>query len=232
MSIKTFIKSIPVLGPLAKALFGKKSHTNDQFPGSANYWENRYAQGGNSGAGSYNRLAEFKAEIINDFVAKNKVQSVIEFGCGDGNQLELANYPKYLGLDVSETILEQCRVRFEKDLSKEFQLSNELTNSDLRSELTMSLDVLFHLIEPTIFENYMRELFATSERFVIIYSSNFDKEQTFHEKDRKFTEWVAQNISEWRLIEEITNRYPFDPEHPNETSKADFFIYEKGQVQA
>ena len=38
------------------------------FPGSAEYWENRYAYGGSSGQGSYGRLAKFKAEVV-----KNKV---------------------------------------------------------------------------------------------------------------------------------------------------------------
>lgn len=227
MSFKSFIKSIPVLGPIAKAVFGKKAPSNDQFPGSANYWENRYAQGGNSGSGSYNRLAEFKAEIINNFVARNHVQSVIEFGCGDGNQLELAEYPDYIGLDVSETILDQCRQRYEGDTSKQFQISNPLTNKDLRADLTLSLDVLFHLIEQEVFENYLRELFASSERYVIIYSSNFEKEQTFHEKDRKFTDWVEKNIQGWEMIEHIPNRFPFDLEDPDNTSKADFFFYRK-----
>lgn len=227
MSLKSFIKSIPVIGPLARAMFGKKTPINDQFPGSAKYWENRYAEGGNSGAGSYNRLAEFKAEIINDFVSKNAVQSVIEFGCGDGNQLELANYPKYLGLDVSETILGQCEARFEGDDTKQFRLSDPSKNKDLRADLTLSLDVLFHLIEQEVFDSYLRELFASAEGYVIVFSSNFDKEQTFHEKDREFTKWIDANIEGWELIEEIPNRFPFDPENPNETSKADFFIYRK-----
>ena len=33
---------------------------------SKDYWEKRYSKGGNSGAGSYNNLALFKASIIND----------------------------------------------------------------------------------------------------------------------------------------------------------------------
>ncbi len=40
---------------------------NRSFDSSA-YWEERYIQGRNSGNGSYGRLAEFKAKIINDFV--------------------------------------------------------------------------------------------------------------------------------------------------------------------
>ncbi len=65
------------------------------FPGSDKYWEQRYAVGGNSGVGSYGKFANFKAEVINKFVREHKIKSVIEFGCGDGNQLKLANYPSY-----------------------------------------------------------------------------------------------------------------------------------------
>lgn len=74
-------------------------------PWSSEYWERRYAAGHNSGAGSYGALAEFKADVINRFVARNSVQTVIEFGCGDGAQLELADYRHYVGYDVSETVL-------------------------------------------------------------------------------------------------------------------------------
>jgi hypothetical protein len=33
-------------------------------------------------------------------VAERRIRSVIEFGCGDGNQLGLMRYPSYLGLDI------------------------------------------------------------------------------------------------------------------------------------
>ena len=44
---------------------------------TSEYWENRYKKSGNSGAGSYGRLAEFKADVINNFIAENKITSVI-----------------------------------------------------------------------------------------------------------------------------------------------------------
>ena len=55
---------------------------------SAAYWENRYASGGNSGAGSEGANAVWKATVINDFVASHYVRDVLEYGCGDGRQLE------------------------------------------------------------------------------------------------------------------------------------------------
>ena len=50
------------------------------FPSSQFYCENRYKKGGTSGAGSYDRTARFKADILNSFVKENNIESVIEFG--------------------------------------------------------------------------------------------------------------------------------------------------------
>ena len=41
------------------------------FTDSRSYWERRYAKGGDSGPGSYEELASFKATILNDFVAEH-----------------------------------------------------------------------------------------------------------------------------------------------------------------
>ncbi|WP_242447617.1 hypothetical protein [Priestia endophytica] len=68
------------------------------------YWEENYANGGNSGNGSYGVLAQFKGDVINQFINKKQIHTVIEFGCSDGNQLKYMNYPNYLGMDISQAI--------------------------------------------------------------------------------------------------------------------------------
>ena len=60
------------------------------FTDSGSYWEQRYVRKRTSGAGSYGRLAVHKAEVLNQFVTDNNIDTVVEFGCGDGNQLTLA----------------------------------------------------------------------------------------------------------------------------------------------
>jgi hypothetical protein len=40
-------------------------HFRPCFSGTQSYWEERYANGGNSGQGSAGQLADFKAEILN-----------------------------------------------------------------------------------------------------------------------------------------------------------------------
>jgi SAM-dependent methyltransferase len=194
---------------------------------SERYWKERYAKGGTSGAGSYGRLAQFKSEVINAFIADNAVESVVEFGCGDGNQLSLYELPRYTGLDVSPDIVAQCRKRFAHDPSKTFLTS---APDGLQADLAMSIDVLFHLTEDEVFERYMRDLFATGTRFVIIYSSNSDRNGWFqarHVRHRKFTDWVEANEPEWTLQEIIKNKYPLKSNDKIESS-ADFFIYRKG----
>lgn len=196
---------------------------------SSRYWEKRYRSGGNSGSGSYNRLAQFKAEILNRFCTEHDIQYVVEFGCGDGNQLSLARYESYIGLDVSITAIDNCRARFAADQTKQFfcLAGLDLAEQNFRCDLALSLDVIFHLTEQTVYEIYLRNLFSVSTRYVIIYSSNVDRREATHVRHHRFTDFVERSFPQFELVEFIKNRFPFDPAQPDDTSFADFYIYER-----
>jgi SAM-dependent methyltransferase len=198
---------------------------------SQNYWNDRYNKGMNSGAGSYGRLAEFKANIINDFIKGNAIASVIELGCGDGNQLSLFKCPKYLGIDVSKKAVEMCMGKYERDCSKDFMLydSKYFSNRQgfIKADLVLSLDVIYHLVEDDVYEEYMTLLFQLASRFVVIYSSNDEKlndaKTPKHIKHRQFTQWAdaRKGIS---LVSHIPNKYPLISDSQSETF-ADFYIF-------
>lgn len=190
---------------------------NEGFSGSKNYWESRYRSGDNSGSGSYGKLALFKAKIINDFVKANKIKSVVEFGCGDGNQLALFKIPSYIGLDVSKTAVDNCINNFSFDKTKSFFIYD---SSTFKADLTLSLDVIFHLVEDKTFEKYMNHLFSSAKKYVIIYSSNENSGQEYHIKHRKFTDWVKKNASDWKLVGKINNKYP-------QLSFSKFYIFQR-----
>lgn len=166
-----------------------------RFSNSTDYWEKRYSSGGNSGKGSYDKLAEFKAKIINKFVQEHNVKNIIDFSCGDGNQLSLAKYPDYLGIDVSPKAIAICVEKFKADNTKSFFKYNpknfENMNSFLKANLTLSLDVIYHLVEDSIFKKYLHNLFECSSKYVIIYSSNDSSiiSKVSHVKYRKFTDF-------------------------------------------
>src|ERR1700758_4203860 len=122
-SLKNFIKGIPVVGPTAGRISQLPALARARrlaFPGSAPFWESVYRKGGNSGPGSYGRLAEFKAEGLNEFVRTRNIRAVIEFGCGDGAQLKLAKYPEYVGVDVAPSSIARCSALFAQDPTKHF----------------------------------------------------------------------------------------------------------------
>jgi hypothetical protein len=199
-----------------------------RFINSAFYWERRYKSGGNSGAGSYNKLAEFKASIINNFIEKEQIFEVIEFGSGDGNQLKYFNISNYTGFDVSSSAINICKQYYKNDLSKSFFHISEYKNQN--ADLSLSLDVIYHLVEDLAYFKYMTNLFNAANKYVIIYSSNKDDHEnngkSFHVRHRKFSDWVVKNASNFELIKFIPNKYQYNGDD-EESSYADFYIYKK-----
>lgn len=192
---------------------------------SSDYWERRYAEGGHSGVGSFGALAEFKAEVLNGFVERHSIRGVIELGCGDGNQLALYRFPTYIGTDVSRTAIEQCQARFAGDPTRRFLLYT----SDLRerlpfpaADLSLSIDVIYHLVEDQVLHAYLDNLFAAAERYVIVYSTDFDRRyDTPHQLDRAITGIIRERFPEFELVETIVNP------HKGPDSMSDFFVYRR-----
>jgi SAM-dependent methyltransferase len=198
---------------------------------SDEYWEQRYRAAGTSGDGSYGRLAEFKAQVLNGFVRQRHVRRVLELGCGDGNQLSLAQYPEYVGFDVSPTAVKICRERFAGQAAQ-FHVYDRTTLDQVcatfQPDLVLSLDVIFHLVEDEAFEDYMSSLCTCGSRYLIIYSSNGNfAVQAEHIRNWRFTDWMDEHAPEWRLIQRIPNEYPWDPSRPDETSFCEFYIFER-----
>jgi cyclopropane fatty-acyl-phospholipid synthase-like methyltransferase len=197
---------------------------------SASYWEDRYKMGGNSGAGSYNKFADFKASVLNNAISEFEINQVIEFGCGDGNQLAKLSIPSYIGLDVSETILKHCIIKFNNDKTKSFFIYNGnafVDNHDIfLSDAAISIDVIFHLVEYNVFKKYLTDLFSCAKKLVIIYSADLDYPQkTEHEFYRKFTSYININFPEWKLDKVIKNKYIPNDFDDADGSLADFFFY-------
>lgn len=193
-----------------------------RYPGSPAYWERRYARGGDSGAGAAGRLAAYKAEVLNRFVREHNIQSVTEFGCGDGQQLRLADYPAYCGLDISKTAIARCRSLFAADASKKFEIYKPDTFSpdDFQADMTLSLEVVFHLTEEDLYRLHLQHLFTCARRWVVIFSS--DEEDTTggvfpHFRPRRFTPDVPPG---WVLRERLANPH-------RDISVSDLFFFEK-----
>jgi cyclopropane fatty-acyl-phospholipid synthase-like methyltransferase len=196
---------------------------------SKEYWNNRYKKNETSGAGSYGVLCSFKAEIINKIFKDYNINSIIDLGCGDTNQLktyDIKDNMKYVGIDVSPIIIEKCKETFLNN-NYNFYCEDEYQYKE-KFDVGLSIDVTYHLIEDEIFKVYLEHLFDVSTKIVVLYSSNFELSHDSnnpslccpHVKHRLIIPYIEKNFKEWELIENIPNRYP-------KNSSAEFYIFKK-----
>lgn len=191
---------------------------------SKEYWESRYRTGGNSGAGSYNHLAKYKAVFLTDFIEGHNIKSMVEFGCGDGNNLKItSDYNPELvveGVDVSQTALSMCREKMPQHI---FTHKDEFDYET--KDLVVSLDVIYHLIEDEVYEDYMESLVKVKAEYIIIYSPDFENNNyAEHVRARKFSENKFL-IKKYDLIKKHDNDY--STREYNDGSFSDWYIFKK-----
>lgn len=190
------------------------------FSGSNNFWINNYAKGGTSGPGSYGDLALFKANFLNQFVRENYISNVLEFGCGDGNQVSYFDFPNYIGVDISAEAVAICKAKNKRPNYEyyEYDPSAPLSRSHADGcELSLSLDVIYHLVERNVYLRHLELLFESSQKFVIIYgrdSNEFFPADFTH--PREFTADILRLYPEWKLVRHVKNEL---------SSWSDFYVY-------
>jgi SAM-dependent methyltransferase len=160
------------------------------------YWEARYVAGSDSGAGSSGTAARRKAAYINKLV--EQVGSVVDWGCGDGQQLDLLDMPPaYLGIDISATAVAHCLRRHPGRAFLHWPAGDlPLT---VRADLAMSLDVIFHLVDDIDFARYWRRLFDSATRMVLVHATDVDLGGTArHVRHRRHSHLAPPG---WELID-------------------------------
>lgn len=229
-AIKRSIKKVPLLRDVALGMFALWQRVT--FRSSDQYWQDRYRRGGNSGSGSYGLLAQYKADVLNKFVAEKSITSVIELGCGDGNQLTLAKYPRYFGLDISRDAVRRCIYTFAGDDTKGFlcYVPDAFDNKCgmLNADLGISLDVVYHLIENGVYEKYLMDLFQVATKWVVIYTSAQAETSVLpHILHRDVVADVGRMCVGWKLVEKIENPNRYLKFAEEMTSFADFYVFQK-----
>lgn len=178
----------------------------NRLAGTPEYWEYRYLTGGNSGEGSLGEAAERKAKFVNDLVKVEKISSVIDWGCGDGNQLALLEIEGYLGVEVSPTAIRECIDKFgDRHAFLLWQPHLAQLGAPL-CDLALSMDVIFHLTTEDGFLDYWERLFDSSSRLVLVHATNYDSPANGHVRHWKHT---TRAPSDWTL--EYSDSDPHEP---------------------
>lgn len=172
---------------------------------SKQYWERRYSQGGDSGTGSYNQAATIKADYINSVIEKYSIKTINDLGHGDGNQISLLKGDfKYFGYDVSSSVRNRCIHKFKDDRRYTFLDSLDTMS---KADLAMSIDVLYHLTEWDVYEQYLKRLFSLGD-YVLIYGMNKEIEGDRHVVARPFDELIQRVYDNFTLIDTAKGSHP------------------------
>tara|TARA_S200000501_G_scaffold284356_1_gene268624 strand:- start:1218 stop:1859 length:642 start_codon:yes stop_codon:yes gene_type:complete len=188
-----------------------RSKITKKFINSSQYWEDRYYYGGNSGSGSYYKNAAEKADYLNAKIDQLDIDTIVDIGCGDGNNLKLFKIQNYYGFDVSKTIISQNKREFKNDRSKQFliidenfdeNLSNIRNQENIKKIICVSFDVIGHLVEDEIYDNHLKSFDLVNPDYLII--SNFDVETEYdlsvpHIKGRNYPRDLLNRG--WKLVD-------------------------------
>lgn len=167
---------------------------------NAAYWDERYRAGGDSGDGSKGVEGAQKAAYISQVIAEHDVQSVVDWGCGDGTllaQIELGT-ADYVGLDLSPTAIIKCLERFPQQQFARVD-PQALASIAAEGDLALSISVIWHLVDDDEYEDYLAQLFGNFARLVLVYCSNVEQQcQAPHMRHRAFVRDVPDR---WELID-------------------------------
>lgn len=165
------------------------------------YWEERYATGGNSGKGSYNEEAQVKAEYINKLIIDKHIQTIQEYGSGDGNNLLLyKGFKHYNGYDISKTSIEICKHN-KKINQKTCSFTSNVVTIDYNADLALCLDVLFHQVEDRDYLSLLKLIFTANHSYILLYTTNEEKLSAQHVRHRKTLEDVKRLYPDYTLID-------------------------------
>ena len=182
-----------------------KTKVFNPFKSSKDYWEKWYKKNRDLISPEQLNSTEYKTQVVNDWLKHYNIDSVIDLGCGIGNYIDVFNGFNYMGYDVSETAIKICQNKYGNEQSKTFKVIEKIVNE--KSNMTMSIDVIYYLVEDDVFVKYMNNLFNSSQRYVMIYSTNHNHYNDLipHIKHRQFTDWVKKHKKEFVMINHLKN---------------------------
>lgn len=160
-------------------------HSEPAFDSERMYWNARYANGGNSGAGSYGDAMLRKVEWLSELEG---VETITEIGCGDfsfGSHL-MAKKPDalYAGFDISETIVARNQKMYgQHSINFEPLLGSVIAPG---SDLLLCVDVLFHIADDSEYEAMIRSLDKLWTKYLALSAYEYDGIRQGHVHIRKF----------------------------------------------
>lgn len=181
------------------------------------YWNRRYQRGSGSSFEPHEGVINFETGLINEFIKKHEIKSVLDMGCGDGSVFQrLRNLPIYHGMDISSIIIARMQQKYEKDDSRMFFEPH--TMPDYYYDLVISIDTIYHLVNDHEYIDYLEKLEKKCKNYLIISSTNYNAYYGGgYIRHRAFLKDIKD--LGFKLLKKVDS--PFD------TDQCGYFVFEK-----
>lgn len=151
------------------------------------YWEARYIQGGTSGSGSIGVGRTWKWKVIGEVIrnhspelleSDDSLSKIIDVGCGDLSFWNVEppfsiHVEKYIGIDISETVIMRNRER--RIAGWSFIVSpSHIRDWGLKAPVVLCMDLLFHIMDDIEFIESLKNLCYYSEDLIFIHTWKYN----------------------------------------------------------
>lgn len=128
-----------------------------------NYWEAKYKFGNTKEVGCTGRERQWRWRLVNGFV--KELNDVIDIGCGNLSFWEGKDCKKYIGTDISETVLEK-----DHNLRPDwiFINANASTSLKIEADVVFCFDVLLHIMDEEEYQAALKNLTIYSKKWLFI----------------------------------------------------------------
>ena len=151
------------------------------------------------------------ASKIHEITEKLQINSVLEIGCGFGDNLEKFNLEKIVGIDLSDYAIDKARKKHPKI---EFHVGNVLQIPlKEKFDLVFSCAVIEH-IKPNLLKSAFKEMYRISNKYILNIEA-YDKTEhkiNWHRGENEF--WTIHMAKKWssfpvKILEDfdIDNEY-------------------------
>jgi SAM-dependent methyltransferase len=156
---------------------------------------------GTSGSGStLGVTGEYRA-FLAEFIKSHDIKSVVDAGCGDwefSSSIDW-NHARYLGVDISTTVIEAVKRKYENETTK-FKVG-DVTDSLPPADLLVCKDVLQHLPNALIKKFIRNNLRKGKYKWAIITNDRGPENPDIHAGDYRYINLSAPPFSVKRLVD-------------------------------
>jgi hypothetical protein len=132
-------------------------------------WEDHYAKGGRSGDPEDYKLSRpWKHDILKKYYNMG-IDTIIDVGCGDLQFWNKMPPTKYIGIDISKTIVDKHNLMFD---DKPFICSNASNKLDIHADVVICFDMLWHIIDDNEYIKILNNIKSYSNKYIFIYTWN------------------------------------------------------------